>query len=93
MQGEDEFYWPEAFFARKSNSRGLPFGVSLPAFIMVPDDRELGRYRVRLLEDLSDRITIVSSEGSISLHPEKMETKKYDPTIRKHVAYKEAKIK
>ena len=27
------------------------------------------------------------------LHPEKMETKKYDPTIRKHVIYKEAKIK
>ncbi len=27
------------------------------------------------------------------LHPEKMETKKYDPTIRKHVLYKEAKIK
>ena len=24
---------------------------------------------------------------------EKMETKKYDPTIRKHVIYKEAKIK
>jgi len=27
------------------------------------------------------------------LHPEKLETKKYDPTIRKHVIYKEAKIK
>ena len=27
------------------------------------------------------------------LHPEKMETKKYDPTIRKHVSYKETKIK
>lgn len=27
------------------------------------------------------------------LHPEKMEVKKYDPTIRKHVLYKEAKIK
>ena len=27
------------------------------------------------------------------LHPEKLETKKYDPTIRKHVVYKEAKIK
>jgi len=25
--------------------------------------------------------------------PEKMEIKKYDPTIRKHVIYKEAKIK
>lgn len=26
-------------------------------------------------------------------HPEKMERKKYDPRIRKHVMYKEAKIK
>ena len=27
------------------------------------------------------------------LHPEKMEVKKYDPKARKHVNYKEAKIK
>jgi len=27
------------------------------------------------------------------LHPEKMEVKKYDPKIRKHVVYKETKIK
>jgi len=27
------------------------------------------------------------------LHPEKMETKKYDPKVRKHVIYKESKIK
>ena len=27
------------------------------------------------------------------LHPEKMETKKYNPVVRKHVIYKEAKIK
>ena len=26
-------------------------------------------------------------------HPEKMEVMKYDPRVRKHVAYKEAKIK
>ena len=26
-------------------------------------------------------------------HPEKLEVSKYDPTIRKHVAYKESKIK
>ena len=26
-------------------------------------------------------------------HPDKMETKKFDPTIRKHVLYKESKIK
>ena len=27
------------------------------------------------------------------LHPEKMEVKKYDPRVRKHVVYKETKIK
>ena len=27
------------------------------------------------------------------LHPEKMEVKKYDPRVRKHVLYKEGKIK
>jgi large subunit ribosomal protein L33 len=27
------------------------------------------------------------------LHPEKMEVQKYDPVVRKHVAYKETKIK
>ena len=27
------------------------------------------------------------------LHPDKMEIKKYDPVVRKHVSYKEAKIK
>jgi len=26
-------------------------------------------------------------------HPEKMETRKYDPVVRKHVMYKESKIK
>jgi large subunit ribosomal protein L33 len=49
-----------------------------------------------------DLIRLVSSAGTghfytttknKRVHPEKMETKKYDPTIRKHVAYKEAKIK
>jgi large subunit ribosomal protein L33 len=27
------------------------------------------------------------------LHPEKMEVKKFDPVVRKHVMYKESKIK
>ena len=26
-------------------------------------------------------------------HPEKLEVKKYDPVVRKHVIYKEARIK
>ena len=49
-----------------------------------------------------EKIKLVSSAGSghyytatknKKLHPEKLETKKYDPTIRKHVIYKESKIK
>jgi large subunit ribosomal protein L33 len=49
-----------------------------------------------------EKIKLVSSAGTghyytatknKKLHPEKLETKKYDPTIRKHVTYKESKIK
>ena len=51
---------------------------------------------------MRDKIKLVSSAGSghyytvtknKRLHPEKSEEKKYGPTIRKHVIYKEAKIK
>jgi large subunit ribosomal protein L33 len=51
---------------------------------------------------MREKIRLVSSEGTghfytttknRRLHPEKMEVKKYDPVARKHVIYKEAKIK
>ncbi len=51
---------------------------------------------------MRDKIKLVSSAGTghyytttknKRLHPEKMEMQKYDPVVRKHVAYKEAKIK
>ncbi len=51
---------------------------------------------------MREKIKVVSSAGTghdytrtknKRLHPEKMETKKYDPKARKHVTYKEAKIK
>lgn len=51
---------------------------------------------------MREKIRLMSSAGSghyytttknKRLHPEKMEVKKYDPTIRKHVVYKETKIK
>jgi large subunit ribosomal protein L33 len=51
---------------------------------------------------MRDKIKLVSSEGTghfytttknKRLHPEKMEVRKYDPVARKHVVYKEAKIK
>jgi large subunit ribosomal protein L33 len=51
---------------------------------------------------MRDKIKLVSSAGTghyytttknKRLHPEKVEIKKYDPKVRKHVIYKEAKIK
>lgn len=49
-----------------------------------------------------DKIKLVSSANTghyytttknKKLHPEKMEVSKFDPVVRKHVPYKEAKIK
>jgi large subunit ribosomal protein L33 len=49
-----------------------------------------------------EKIKLVSSEGTGHYYtttknkrnmPDKMEMKKYDPVVRKHVMYKEAKIK
>jgi large subunit ribosomal protein L33 len=51
---------------------------------------------------MRDKIKLVSSENNGHFYtttknkrtmPEKMEIKKYDPVARKHVMYKEAKIK
>jgi len=51
---------------------------------------------------MREKIRLMSSAGTghyytttknRRLHPEKMEVKKYDPRIRKHVIYKETKIK
>ena len=51
---------------------------------------------------MRDKIKLVSSAGTghyytttknKRLHPEKMDTRKFDPVVRQHVMYKEAKIK
>ena len=51
---------------------------------------------------MRDKIKLVSTAGTghfyttttnKRLHPEKMEVSKFDPVARKHVKYKEAKIK
>ncbi len=51
---------------------------------------------------MREKIRLVSTAGTghfytttknRRIHPEKMEVRKYDPRARKHVAYKEAKIK
>ena len=36
---------------------------------------------------------IYTTSKNKRLHPEKVEVKKFDPVVRKHVIYKEAKIK
>jgi len=51
---------------------------------------------------MRDKIKLVSSAGTGHFYtttknkrtkPEKLEIKKFDPVVRKHVVYKEAKIK
>ena len=51
---------------------------------------------------MREKIRLMSSAGTghyytttknKRLHPEKMEVKKYDPRVHKHVTYKETKIK
>jgi large subunit ribosomal protein L33 len=51
---------------------------------------------------MRDKIKMISSAGTGHFYtttknkrtmPEKLEMKKFDPVVRKHVAYKEAKIK
>ncbi|NQW61515.1 MAG: 50S ribosomal protein L33 [Deltaproteobacteria bacterium] len=51
---------------------------------------------------MRDKIRLVSTAGTGFFYttsknkrntPEKIELKKYDPVVRKHVAFKEAKIK
>ena len=51
---------------------------------------------------MRDKIKLVSSAGTGHYYtttknkrtnPDKIEIRKYDPVVRKHVAYKEAKIK
>ncbi len=51
---------------------------------------------------MRDKIKLVSTAGTGHYYttdknkrttPDKLESKKYDPVVRKHVAYKESKIK
>ena len=53
-------------------------------------------------QPMREKIKLVSSAGTGHYYtttknkrnqPEKMEIRKFDPVVRKHVAYKEAKIK
>ena len=55
-----------------------------------------------MAKSVREKIKLVSSAGTGHYYtttknkrttPDKLEFKKYDPVVRKHVAYKEAKIK
>jgi len=55
-----------------------------------------------MAKGIREKIRLVSSAGTGHFYtttknkrtmPEKMEIKKYDPVVRQHVVYKEAKIK
>ena len=55
-----------------------------------------------MAKSIRDKIKLVSSAGTGHYYtttknkrtqPDKMETKKFDPVVRKHVMYKETKLK
>ena len=50
------------------------------------------REKIKLLSTADTGHFYVTTKNK-RLHPDKMEVKKYDPVARKHVTYKEAKIK
>jgi large subunit ribosomal protein L33 len=50
------------------------------------------REKVKLLSTADTGHFYVTTKNK-RLHPDKMEVKKFDPVARKHVVYKEAKIK
>ena len=50
------------------------------------------RDKIKLLSSADTGHFYVTTKNK-RLHPDKMEIKKFDPVVRKHVTYKEAKIK
>jgi large subunit ribosomal protein L33 len=50
------------------------------------------REKIKLLSTADTGHFYVTTKNK-RLHPDKMEVKKYDPVARKHVPYKETKIK
>ena len=50
------------------------------------------REKVKLLSTAGTGHFYVATKNK-RLHPDKMEVKKYDPVVRKHVVFKESKMK
>ena len=54
--------------------------------------RKKGRELIRLVSSAGTGHFYTTSKNART-HPDKMELRKFDPRIRQHVAYREAKIK
>lgn len=54
--------------------------------------KKSAREKIRLVSSAKTGHFYTTSKNKRE-HPEKMEVKKYDPRVRQHVIYKEAKIK
>ena len=50
------------------------------------------REKIKLLSSANTGNLYTTTKNK-RLHPDKMEVKKFDPKVRKHVVYKETKIK
>ena len=101
-------FWVEAekrFVKLRVSTKGMRIidkkGIEIVLSELAGSWRESLR-RPLMAKSAREKIRLVSSAGTGHFYttdknkrnmPEKMEIKKYDPTIRKHVIYKEAKIK
>src|SRR6185437_8337384 len=67
---------------------------SLPSFVPRAGRSEgaLMREKIKLLSSAGTGHFYVTTKNK-RLHPDKLEVRKFDPVVRKHVAYKETKIK
>ena len=54
--------------------------------------KKKGRELIRLVSSAGTGHFYTTSKNART-HPDKLETRKFDPRVRKHVAYREAKIK
>ena len=54
---------------------------------------QVGAFGQPIFETEGDTLTVQTYDKNKRTMPEKFEIKKFDPVVRKHVMYKEAKIK
>ncbi|CAN0247352.1 unnamed protein product [Discosporangium mesarthrocarpum] len=95
-------FWVESekrFVKLRVSTKGMRIIDKLGIDSVLTDIRSRG---VQLNTIMRDKIKLVSSAGTGHFYttdknkrnmPDKMEIKKFDPVVRKHVIYKESKIK